>query len=75
VIRASRVTWNEHGDPRVTITLEGSFDVYRFAHNMTGQQCEFADQGWKILRALRRRWGRDRFRHAQVQLHGKVVHP
>ena len=74
MIRASRIYWNEYNEPSVTIRLEGAFDVYRFAHNMTTQQCEFAAQGNKILRGLRRRWGKALYRSAQKQLHGKVVH-
>lgn len=68
------MTFDEHGQPRVTITLEGWSDVYRFADRMTGLQCEFAAQGRKILNACKRRLGSDRYHAYQEHLHGKVVH-
>lgn len=75
MIETSKVTWNQYGDPKVTITLTGSSDVYRFAHNLTEDQCEFAAVGRRILGALRRKWGRETFHRAQEHLHGRVVHP
>jgi hypothetical protein len=75
MIRASRMTFNEHGDPRVTITLEGWHDVYRFADRMTGLQVEFAREGNKILRACRRRLGKASYHRFQEHLHGRVPHP
>lgn len=74
MIESSRVTWNEHGDPKVTITLEGWSDVYRFAHNLTQDQVEFCAIGRKILRALKRRWGVETYHRIQKSLHGRVVH-
>jgi predicted HicB family RNase H-like nuclease len=68
------MSFNEHGDPKVTITLEGWSDVYRFADRMTELQCEFAHEGRKILRACRRRFGKPRYRRYQEHLHGRVKH-
>lgn len=74
MIQASKMTFNEHGDPRVTITLEGWNDVYRFADRMTELQVEFAAEGNKILRACRRKLGKPRYDQYQRHLHGKVKH-
>ena len=74
MIRTSKMTFNEHGDPKVTITLEGWSDVYRFADRMTELQVEFGVEGRKILRAVKRRLGSDRYRAYQEYLHGKVKH-
>lgn len=74
MIHTSRMTFNEHGDPKVTITLEGWSDVYRFADRMTELQVEFAAQGRKILAACRRRLGKERFDQYQRHLHGEVRH-
>lgn len=69
------MSFNEHGDPRVTITLEGWSDVYRFADRMTELQVEFCAEGNRILRAVKRRLGKERYDAYQVHLHGKVKHP
>jgi hypothetical protein len=74
-ITTSKMSFNEHGDPRVTITLEGWSDVYRFADRMTELQVEFGAEGRKILRAAKRKLGAERFNRYQVHLHGKVRHP
>lgn len=74
MIRASRMTFNEYGDPRVTITLEGWHAVYRFADRMTELQCEFAAEGRKILRSCKRRLGTEQYHKYQEHLHGRVVH-
>jgi hypothetical protein len=74
VIRTSKMTFNEHGDPKVTITLEGWSDVYRFADRMTELQVEFCAEGRKILRAVKRRLGSKRYRAYQEHLHGSVKH-
>lgn len=67
--------FDEYGDPHVTIRLDGWSDVYRFADGMTGLQCEFAAQGNKILRAVRRKLGKQRYHAWQQDLHGRVKHP
>jgi len=50
-----------HGDPRLTITLVGHHDLFRFAVNMLDDQCEFAEAGRKSLAQLRDHVGPDRF--------------
>lgn len=52
-----RVTWNEHGDPMLTIKVVGHSDVYRLACHLERGQCEFADMGRRVIGSLRRRWG------------------
>jgi hypothetical protein len=57
-----RVTWNEHGDPILTITAAGHSDVYRLACHLKRGQCEFADLGRRIQDALRKRWGSEKYK-------------
>jgi hypothetical protein len=74
MIRASRMTFNEHGDPKVTITVEGWSDVYRLADGLTTLQVEFGGIGRKMLAATKRRLGSKRYRAYQEHLHGRVKH-
>lgn len=74
MIRVSRMTFNEHGDPKVTITVEGWSDVYRLADGLTTLQVEFCAVGRKILRSTKRRLGSQRYQAYQEHLHGKVKH-
>jgi|JI10StandDraft_1071094.scaffolds.fasta_scaffold1473966_2 hypothetical protein len=69
-MKVSNITSNQHGDPTVTITLFGFDDVYRFAHLMTMGQCEFAEEGHRIIRRLRRRYTADGWAWYMSRFHG-----
>jgi hypothetical protein len=70
MIRASRVTWNEYGDPKVTVTIEGHTDLYRFAYNMERLQSDHAQIGFALMRKMRRRWGARKFAALERSMHG-----
>jgi len=57
----TRFDTTEHGDPRLTITLTGAHDLFRFAVNMLDDQCEFSRAGRQSLAQLRDHLGADRF--------------
>jgi hypothetical protein len=42
---SSVVTKNEHGEPVLTVTVTGAYDVVRFANVMRHGQVEFGDSG------------------------------
>ncbi len=52
---------DEHRDPRLTITLVGTHDIFRFAVNMLSQQVEFFRAGRTVLVELREALTPDRF--------------
>jgi hypothetical protein len=54
---SKRLTWNEHGDPTLTVTVVGSHDVFRFADHLTRGQVEFAALGFKTQAGMKRKWG------------------
>lgn len=56
-----RVTFNEHGEPVVTLTITGWHDAFRFAWAISHLQCDFADVGRRIAGSLRRRIGAKAF--------------
>lgn len=49
-----RMSRNEHGEPVLTIVVEGHHDIYRLARGMERLQVEFADLGRRILAGLDR---------------------
>jgi hypothetical protein len=55
---------------QLVITIEGSHDIYRFAHHMLLGQVEFSDRARKILVALKRRMGTDRWRYLDRSMGG-----
>jgi hypothetical protein len=61
--------------PRLTIVVEGDWDIHRFAYNLLDDQSEFAEMGRKILKSQRRRIGRNRWRHVWRILHGNESTP
>lgn len=64
------VRWNEHGDPILTIKVEGHSDVYRLACHLKRGQCEFADIGGRIQRSLRRKWGSRKYKALETYYWG-----
>lgn len=72
-IKATRIHWNEHGEPRVRIEIQGVQDLHRFAYNMEHDQCEFADIGRRINAGIKRKFGRDRWRRFIRFMHGDGV--
>lgn len=58
----NRMTTNVYGDPVLTITVEGTHDVYRLALHLERGQVEFAKQGRNVLTKLRRHLGKARMR-------------
>lgn len=59
---SKRVTFNEYGEPKVVVTIEGWHDAFRFAWALAHLQCDFADVGRRIGGSLRRRLGAKQFR-------------
>lgn len=72
-VRLSKITYNEHGDPRVTITIEGSHDLYRLAHHLECGQVEFYAVGSAIKRRMRRRAGKAKWEGLQRYFHGRTL--
>lgn len=66
-----RVTFNEHGEPTVVITIKGWDDAFRFAWAMAHLQCDFSDVGRRIAGSLRRKLGAARFAEWQQRFTGK----
>lgn len=50
-----------HEKDRLTITLTGNSDIFRFALNMLDDQCEFSEVGRGVLVTMRERVGAKRF--------------
>lgn len=69
-MKLSTVTSNQHGEPTVTITLEGFHEMYRFAHHLTLGQVEFGAIGHKIIGRLRRRSTAESWAYQMRILHG-----
>lgn len=61
---------NEHGEPVLTITVVGAYDVYRFCRGLERLQVEFCATGRRALRQLERRMGRSYFDALAVHLEG-----
>lgn len=57
-----RVTFNDHGEPQVVVTITGWSDAFRFAYAMGHLQCDFSDVARRIGGSLRRRLGAAAFR-------------
>lgn len=69
-IHARRLHWNEHGEPRLTIVVEGVQDVHRLAWHLEHGQCDIADVGRRANKGLKRKFGRDRWRRLMRFMHG-----
>jgi hypothetical protein len=68
-----RVSWDEHGEPTVTLTVQGWSDVFRLTYNLIHAQVEFCAHGTSIFKALRRK-NRDLLERVDLTLTGgKVV--
>lgn len=65
-----RLTRTKHGDPLLTIKVEGTSDVYRFAHHLTHGQVEFARVGRRSLRSLKKQLGPKRYQWLLRYFHG-----
>lgn len=65
-----RMRISQHGDLVLTVTVAGVHDIYRFAHNWTYDQVEFCEQGHSILRKLKRRLGKQKYRSLLDYMHG-----
>lgn len=69
-IQSKRLTWNEYGDPKLTIVVEGTHDVYRLAHHLEHGQCDLAAIGRRVKRGLRRGLNRGRYEWLLRYMHG-----
>jgi hypothetical protein len=65
---------DEHGDLRLTVTLIGGHDIFRFAVNMLSQQVEFFRAGRVALVELREALTPDRFDPMARSLLGEDRH-
>jgi len=70
----SRIRRNKGGDPVLTITVTGVFDVYRLGEVFTRQQTDFAPIAERAMRYLWRRLGRDRFVAFDLSMNGGKVY-
>ena len=68
---SKRVTFNEHGEPKVVITIEGWSDTVRFGWAIQHLQCDFADVGRRIYGSLRKRLGAKRWRELELHYTGR----
>lgn len=66
-----RVTFNEHGDPHVVITIDGWSDVVRFGWAIQHLQCDFSAVGRRIFDSLRRKVGASRWREIEAHFTGR----
>jgi hypothetical protein len=55
------LTSDEHGDAKAELVLHSAHDIFRFAINMLGWQCEFGAAGRALLVQLREQMGAGRF--------------
>lgn len=62
-----RVTFNEHGEPVVTVTILGWDDAFRLSWALAHLQCDFADVGRRIGSSLRRKLGAVRWREMHAR--------
>jgi hypothetical protein len=69
-IHAKPLSWNRHGEPTLTITVEGIQDVYRFAHHLEHGQVEFCAIGRRVKRGLLRKLGARFMDDLLRRLHG-----
>ena len=69
------MSWNKYGDPKVTITIEGHTDMYRFAYNMQRLQSDHAAIGFGLMRKMKRKWGAKKFDRLDRFMHGGTVTP
>lgn len=65
-----RVTFNDHGEPIVVVTITGWHDAFRFAWALAHLQCDFADLGRRIGGSLKRRIGAKAFRSQHAYFTG-----
>lgn len=57
----SKLTRTAYGDDQWTITITGGTDVFRFAVNMLGWQCDFGAAASEVLTKQRKHVGAKRF--------------
>lgn len=67
-----RVTFNDHDEPKVVITVEGWHDVVRFNEHMLRGQCEFGDLARRIYGSMKRHVGSSRTKQLVDHCTGKV---
>ena len=69
-VELGRTSWNEHGDPTMTITVVGVHDVYRLAHHLETGQVEFGRLGRLMIGALKRKLSKSQYRWLHGYMHG-----
>jgi hypothetical protein len=67
---SKRLTWNEKGEPKLTIVAIGVHDVYRLSHHLRLGQVGFARMGARIQRGLRRKLSRSQWDWLMRYMHG-----
>lgn len=70
---SKRVTFNDHGEPKVVITVEGWSDAVRLAWALQHLQVEFGELGRRIYGSLRKRLGAKRWREYEAHFTGRKV--
>ncbi len=68
-------TRNEHGDPVLTITVVGFYDIFRLSWNLLGAQVEFSEQARKTFQWMRRSLGASRFDEFDQSMTGGKTRP
>lgn len=69
-----QLTRDEHGESKLTVTVVGAWDVYRFSRFLMHGQVEFCAIGRRALRQLERQLGRHNFDRLAVYLEGRSPH-
>lgn len=69
-VESKRLSWNEHGDPTLTIVAVGTHDVYRLAHHLEHGQCEFAAIGRRVKAGMRRHLSKEGYAWLLRYMHG-----
>lgn len=72
--RPLTISRNKHGQPRVTLVVEGDHEIFRWAYYHGHGPVEHVPEAMRIFRYLRRKWGTKLFiEHDQRVTGGHVV--
>lgn len=72
--KKQRITFDEHGAPKVVITIEGWADALRFAWAMRHLPHDFAAVGSSVQKSLKRKLGARRYSELCLHFTGRPAY-